>query len=201
MTNRFPPPPEALRQGLRMVLPGPDPVSPPAAPYPPRPPVGDMGKEYGIQQFGRWAAGDVTPKQLIDVRRADLLWRISCFGPVVFTLAYGTTKKREIADLQSPLIITVPGQLSLTATPLAHPDSDVSCIVTLTEASAGALSNARKYTDTVGALDAGAVRFVALEATSLNVAGQVVVLATSQFVPLVAGSVLVSGSGFQEFEA
>lgn len=202
--QRFPVPQRALHEGLRVVLPGPPNVSMPGQPRPPGAPVGNMGVDYGIQRFGQWAAGNVVPLQLIDVTRADALWRVSAFGPVSLTLGYGTTKKREIVGLLAPLVITVPGQLELTAKPTDPDHAGVICIVTLTQATAGAISNARKFVDDSGGavtLDAGAVRFVALEATVLSIGGVAVNLTASQFVPLVVGSSLTSGSGFQEFEA
>lgn len=185
-----------------MVLPGPTTVSPPGYSRPAGAPVGNMGADYGIQVFGIWAPGDVVPKDLIDVTRADALWRISAFGNVTLTLGYGTTRKRSIVAMQAPLVMTVPGQLTLIATP--RDDLGTSCTVTLTEATAGAVSNARKFVArgaTNVALDDGAVRYFALTASTLTISGAAVVVPALSFVPLVAGSVLTSGSGFQEFEA
>lgn len=185
-----------------MVLPGPHVVSSPAAPAPPHVPVGDMGTAYGIQQFVNFLPGDVVPKQVIDTRRSEALWRVSVFGNVLLNLAYGTTKKREIFGLQAPLVITVPGQLTVTATP--RDDAGTTCIVTLTYATAGAIANARKFVARAGVdvpLDAGAVRYFALTASTLTISGAAVVVPALQLVPLVAGSVLTGGSGFQEFEA
>lgn len=201
--QRFPVPQRALHEGLRVVLPGPAVISRPGAPAPPGAPVGDMGTEYGIQQYGRWAPGETKAKQLIDVRRTDALWRVSAFGNnVSLRLSYGTTKLRTIEGLQSPLVIAVPGQLALTVTPLD--DAGADCIVALTYATAGAIANARKFVDDAGgaaALDAGAVRFFALTASTLTISGAAVTVPACSFVPLVVGSVLNSGSGFQEFEA
>jgi hypothetical protein len=187
---------------MRVVLPGPSVISRPAAPSPPGAPVGDMGTEYGIQSYGRWQPGDTKAKQLIDVRRTDALWRVSAFGTnVSLRLSYGTTKLRTIEALQPPLVIAVPGQLILTVTPLD--DAGAECIVALTYATAGAIANARKFIDgaVAVALDAGAVRYFALTASTLTISGAAVAVPACSFVPLVVGSVLNSGSGFQEFEA
>ncbi len=204
MTQPFPPPAAAVREGMRVVLPSPSVVSPPGYSYPPGAPVGDMGVDYGIQRFGIWKAGDVVPQQLIDVRRAEALWRVSAFGPVSLSLGYGTTKRRQVSGLLAPLVITVPGQLELTAAPLDPDHHGVSCIVTLTQATAGAFANARKFVSRTLAdvvLDVGAVRYVALTASTLTISGAAVVVPALSIVPLVVGSVLTGGSGFQEFEA
>jgi len=202
MNNRMPPPQSALREGLRVVVPGPANVSQPAWAQPAGLPVGNMGADYGIQVFAKWDAGDIKARDVIDVRRADALWRLSAFGNVLLTVAYGTKKKRAITDLQAPLVITVPGQFILTATP--RDDQGTTCVVALTQATAGAISMARKFVARGGAdvaLDDGALRYFALTASTLTISGAAVVVPALGLVPLVAGSVLTSGSGFQEFEA
>jgi hypothetical protein len=50
-------------------------------------------------------------------------------------------------------------------------------------------------------LDPGAVDFFALTASTLTISGAAVVVPALQIVPLVSGSTLDTGSGFQEFEA
>lgn len=185
-----------------MVLPGPANVSEPGYSRPAGAPVGDMGAEYGIQQFKVWAPGNTVPEQVLDTRRADALWRVSAFGNVLLTLGYGTTKRRAIVDLQAPLVMTVPGQLTLTARP--RDNQGATCVVTLTEATAGSISNARKFVVRGGAdvaLDDGALRYFALTNSTLTISGAAVVVPALAIVPLVVGSVLTGGSGFQEFEA
>lgn len=202
MVDRMPPPQSALTDGLRVVLPGPGNVSLPANAQPGGLPVENMGPDYGIQVWKKWEPGDVRPCGVIDVRRADALWRVSAFGNVLLTIGYGTKRKRAITDLQAPLVIAVPGQVIVTATP--RDANGTTCVVTLTQATDGSLSNARKFTSRGGAdvaLDEGAVRFFALTASTLTISGAAVVVPALDFVPLVAGAVLTSGSGFQEFEA
>lgn len=185
-----------------MYVPSPDNVSRPGFSAPPGAPVGNMGPQYGTQQSATWAAGDVVPRQLVDVRKAGLLWRVSIFGPVLVTISYGTSKNRPIVDLQAPVVMTIPGQFTATATPLT--DEGAKAVVTLTEASAGALSQARKVAVRGAAdvaLDEGAVRYFALTASTLTISGVATVVPALGSVPLVAGSVLTAGSGFQEFEA
>jgi len=186
---------------MRIYVPGtaPSVSGQPAAPPPTR---GDMGEVYGITQFERWVVGKSEERQVLDVTRADALWRLSIFGELLVQVDYGTTRKRTIQNLRAPVVITVPGQVTVRAKPYdsAHAAA-VDCVVTLTQATAGALSQARKAATGPVALDAGAVRFVALDACALTISGVAVSLAASQTVPLVAGSTLTSGSGFQEFEA
>jgi hypothetical protein len=203
MTNRFPPPLSAVHQGLRMYVPGEGPsVSEPGGSAPRGAPVGNMGPQYGIQQSATWAAGDVKPRQLVDVRKADALWRFSIFGAVLVTISYGTSKNRPIVALQAPVVITIPGQFTATVEPLD--DSGAQAVVTLTEATAGDASQARKVVVRGAAdvaLDEGAVRYFALTASTLTISGVATVVPACSSVPLVAGSVLTAGSGFQEFEA
>lgn len=203
MTERFPPPHADVHPGLRMYVPGQGPsVSERGGSMPPGAPVGNMGAQYGIQQSATWAAGDVKPRQLVDARKADALWRFSIFGPVLVTISYGTSKNRPIVDLQAPVVLTIPGQFTATVAPLNA--EGATAVVTLTEATAGGVSQARKVVvrglaDV--ALDEGAVRYFALTASTLTISGVAAVVPANSSVPLVAGSVLTAGSGFQEFEA
>jgi len=185
-----------------MYVPGPQNVSPPGGSAPAGAPVGDMGAQYGIQQSALWPAGDVVPRQLVDARKADSLWRCSIFGGVLVTISYGTSKNRPIVDLLAPVVLTIPGQFTATARPLT--DEGAIAVVTLTEATAGGISQARKIVVRGGAdvaLDDGAVRYFALTASTLTIGGVAAVVPACSSVPLVAGSVLTAGSGFQEFEA
>lgn len=164
---------------------------------------GNTGETYGTQQFAEWEAGDVGPRQLCDVLKAEFTWRFSAFGPVSITIGYGTRGNGSILNLLAPVVLTIPGQFTATATPLGSQGKRV-CEVTLTKATAGARSIARKLADATGgavALDVGAVDYWALTASTLTVAGVAVVAPALTIVPLVAGATLNTGSGFQEFEA
>jgi hypothetical protein len=203
MSNQFPPPHSAVHPGMRIYVPGEGPsVSERGNSLPPGAPVGNMGPQYGIQQSAKWAAGDVVPRQLIDVTKANALWRFSIFGSVLVTVSYGSSKARPIADLLAPVVMTIPGQFTATVRPLNA--EGATAVVTLTEATAGAISQARKVVVRGGAdvaLDEGAVRYFALTASTLTISGVAAVVPANSSVPLVAGSVLTAGSGFQEFEA
>jgi hypothetical protein len=200
--QRLPVPPAQVHEGMRIQFPDPRVVSSPATPARPHPNQGEMGPKYGTQQFANWAPGEVDPRQVLDTMKAGALWRISVFGHVLVTVMYGTSHNRAIENLQAPVVITVPGQAIVTATP--RDSEGTTCVVTLTQATAGALSQARKFVARGGAdvdLDEGACRYFALTASTLTISGAATVVPALSVVPLVAGSVLTSGSGFQEFEA
>jgi hypothetical protein len=170
----------------------------PALPPPPGA-LGNTGPEYGIQSFRVWQAGEEDARDIVDVTKATFLWRLSVFGNVYVSLYYGTKGNLQLLDLQAPLVIEVPGQLRAIARP--RDDQGAECTLTLTQASGGARSQARKFTSTVGALDPHAVAFTALVASVLTISGVVTAVPALATVPLVSGAVLGSGSGFQEFEA
>ena len=179
------------------------PVSGPAEPQPPGA-VGNSGVIYGTQQKAVWVAGHrLDERQIIDLRKCDALWRISVFGRVLLRLNYGTQATRQLANLRAPLVITVPGQVTVTAQPLD--DLGTICTVTATQASAGARSICRQLVGTTAPtnldLHEDAVAFFALTASSLIISGSVVAVPALAVVPLVAGSVLTDGSGFVEYEA
>ncbi len=189
MVDRFPPPHSEVHPGLRMYVPGPHNVSVPGGSAPAGAPVGNMGPQYGIQQSAKWAAGDVKPRQLVDVTKADALWRFSIFGAVLVTISYGSSKARAIADLMAPVVITIPGQFTATVRPLT--EEGASAVVTLTEATAGALSQARKAVVRGAvdvALDDGAIRYFAVTASTLTISGMAAVVPACSSVPLVAAA-------------
>jgi len=207
------------------------PVSGRAAAPPPQDAVGNTGKIYGTQARVVWNLGEVDPRGVCDSVKALSLWRFSAFGRVTITINYGTQGTREIRSLRTPLVMTIPGQFTATATPID--DRGTVCTVTLTPATAGSRSVARRFVSATAsalllaspaalavsgpggdhgggggggqnhpvALDEDAVAFIPLTAATLTVSGVAVSVSALQVVPLVAGSVLNSGSGFEEFEA
>lgn len=189
----------------RMVLPGPAFVSgQPAAPPPPGS-VGNTGETYGTQSRASWQPGENDPRQLCDVVKAESLWRFSAFGAVRISIIYGTLASRQILNLLAPVVMTIPGQFTATAQPVDEDHEGVSCDITLTPATASALEHARSFID-AGAgpaleLELGAVRYVALTNSTLTISGAAVAVPALSSVPLVAGALLNTGSGFQEFEA
>jgi hypothetical protein len=165
-------------------------------------PVGNTGVIYGTQQRAVWNPGQSDSRQVCDALKTASLWRFSAFGRVDITIDYGTQGTRKILTVRAPVVMTIPGQFTATATPID--DDGTECTVTLTQATAGARSIARQLVDaTAGAvnLSDGATDFFALTASTLTISGVAVVVPALQIVPLVVGAVLNTGSGFQEFEA
>ena len=165
---------------------------------------GNSGVIYGTQQRAVWHAGENDERQVLDITKAQALWRVSLFGPFSVTIQYGTQGTHQILSLLAPVVMTFPGQVTITAKPLSAEGERV-CVVTLTQATAGARSIARKLAN-AGAgpavtLDPDAVDFFALNACTLTISGVAVAVPALSVVPLVSGSVLNTGAGFQEFEA
>ncbi len=183
--------------------PPPVPVSGPAQPSP-----GGVhnhtGPTYGTQQLAVWQAGDVGERQLCDTsQKAAMLWRFSCFGRVDVRIDYGTLATRKILTIRAPVVLTIPGQFTATATPINGEGTEAR--ITLTQATGGAHSIARQFVNAGAgpavALSDDAVDFVALVASTLTISGIAVAVPALSTVPLVVGSTLNTGSGFQEFEA
>jgi hypothetical protein len=172
----------------------------PSPPASPQARAGDAGTPHGWQQSRTIPAGDAREQPCIDEVNAEFLWRFSVFGRVLVRVVYGTSSTREYVDLQAPVVMTVPGKLCVSVR-AADPEEDTPFTVTCTPATGGARSQARRLVDSAVDFSDDAVSFVALVASTLTVGGQAVTLATGQSVPLIAPSSLVSGAGFEEFEA
>jgi len=171
----------------------------PSPPASPQARSGNGGTPYGWQQSRTIPAGDAREQQAIDEVDAEFLWRFSVFGRVLVRVVYGTTATREFVDLQAPVVMAVPGKLAVYVRS-ADTNSDQPFQVTCTKATGAARSQARRAITAAGPIDDDAASFTALVASTLTVAGQAVILAAGQTVPLVAPSSLVAGAGFQEFE-
>lgn len=160
----------------------------------------DSGPLYGTQSKAVWAAGDTSEKQVCDTIKGNHLWRFSAFGNVTLSIVYGTLMTRQIVDLQAPMVLEIPGQFTATAKP--RTEEGATCRITLTKATGGVKSAARRFVTAAGGavlLSDDAVDFFALIASTLTISGQAVVVPALQIVPLVAGSSLDTGAGFQEF--
>lgn len=176
------------------------PVSVPPWMPPPQAAVGNTGPQYGIQSRQDWEAGKSDERCVIDSVKAGALWRVSIFGPVRVRITYGTAATIQVPELRAPVIMTLPGQLSVYVKPSSS-DGGCSCLVTLTQATAGLRSVARRVAVGPETLDDNAVAFTALSACTMVIAGFAVAVPALSTVPLVAGASLTTGSGFQEFEA
>jgi hypothetical protein len=163
----------------------------------------DTGPTYGFQQSRTIPAGDARSQPVIDEVRAEFLWRFSIFGRVFVRVTYGTLQTRQFVDLLAPVVMTVPGQLNVEVRAV-DPQSETPFSVTVTKATGGARAIARSALDAGAgavALSDDAAFYTALSVSTLTIAGLPVTVAASQTVPVVAGSSLVTGTGFQEFEA
>ena len=183
--------------------PPPVPVSGPAQPSPGGV-TNSTGPIYGTQQRPVWPPGDVGQRQICDTsQKAPMLWRFSCFGRVDVVIDYGTLGTRRILTLRCPVVLTIPGQFTATATPIDDLGADAT--VTLTQATGGARSIARQFVNAGAgpavALSNDAVDFVAVVNSTLTIGGVAVAVPALSSVPLIVGSTLNTGSGFQEFEA
>jgi hypothetical protein len=179
-------------------IPDPVPVSgPPDQSLPPGA-VGNTGPIYGTQRRRVWSAGDTAEVQVCDAIKPPYLWQFTAFGAVLISITYGTLGTRHLLKLRAPVVLTIPGQFTATAQPLD--DQGAECRVTLTPVNAPGHACARRLATGPEVLSPDAVRFVALDACALTIAGVAVALTASQSVPLVAGSSLTTGNGLQEFE-
>lgn len=174
----------------------------PAVP-PPAAALNANGPSYGIQSRREWAAGEVDERDVVDTIKGASLWRFSAFGNVTISIIYGTETSRQFLSLQAPVVMTIPGQFSARAKPRG--EEGASCTIALTQATAGARAHARKLIVGPGggglAFDDDAVTYTALTASTLTISGVATAVPALSTVPLVTGSVLITGSGFQEFEA
>lgn len=165
---------------------------PPAIPSPGR----NDRAASGLQAIGEWEAGESQVIPLIDATRAESLWRVSVFGEVEIELVYGTRATIRLTAI-APFVSDVPGQLTLSAWPL-DPATQTRALATLTPSGAPGLAFARQVIPGPQALPEAAANYFALTASNVTVAGATLPVAVGQWIPVVAGSVLVSGSGLIE---
>jgi hypothetical protein len=146
--------------------------------------------------MGEWEAGDERPQQLLDATRAEQNWRVSCIGPVAIELIYGTRATLKL-DAWAPLVADIPGQVALYARPL-DPSTPTIARCTLTPSASPGAAFARSVASVPGPLPDAAGAFFALTPSTLTVAGIPITVPALTEVPLVASSILNSGSGLLE---
>lgn len=183
--------------------------APPALPPRPWQAADASGVKHGLQASESWAAGESDGRDICDQRLAPGMWRVSIFGSknMEFDVQYGTSKSHQFRRLRAPVQLYVPGQLTVTAHPVAEGNGSylaAYALVTCTPVSSAQPSNARLLTNTAGALPDSAARFKAVAASVVQLNTQTISvnvnLASGDVLPLVAGAVLVSGAGFVEYE-
>lgn len=193
-----PVPAEQTRPGR---FPGGDPASPaPALPFPY--PAHLLGKAHGIQLYPKWAPGQTDKKGIVDDLLAANLWRLVIVGGEAMRvdITYGTGKTITLRGLSLPLRCSVPGQLSVEAYPFEAQETQQSVRATLTPATSGGLIEMRRPIVGAATFADEAFAYLALTASVLNIRGVVTAMAALQRVPLLAGSLLTSGSGYEEFD-
>jgi len=186
---------------------GPWPDGVPASPgpaWPPASPMHNTGKSHGIQLFPKWKPGETQKKGLVDDLRAANLWRLVIVGGEAMRvdIKFGTEKTITLTGLSLPLRCSVPGQLTVEAYPVEAQDTEQSVRATLTPATSGGLIEMRRLrlNASAGPFDDEAFSYFALTASALTIRGVATAVAALQRVPLLAGSVLVSGDGYEEFD-
>lgn len=166
-----------------------------------------LGPVSGSQANARWGLAETDERPLLSCMRAPHLWRVTLHGEnVTFRVSWGTSSNIIVAGVQPPARFTVPGSVDVYAKPNRYGQEKLChAEVTCTPASSGSSAVMRVGTG-IGPvpLDANAVRFTAVVASVVGVgpglSQQNVPLAINETTMLTAGSILVSGAGYLEFE-
>lgn len=168
------------------------------------PPVGsrrDGSEAYeGIQNEQLWTATETDSRGILDGSRKAGLYRLTLVGRnVECSIRYGTNATLLLTGVRTPVVMTIPGQVGVSAKPLGAGGAEVSA--TLVRVTASSAQNCRRRRAAAGSFDPGVVSFFTLEVCSLTIDGQLYA-AVPAFtrIPLIQPSSLVSGSGFEEFD-
>jgi len=182
-----------------------NPFSPrPAMPLPPGTPnSGGLTTWIGLQSSNRWDAPlqDSSRVQIGDAMRAAKLWKVSVFGRhVLVDLAWGPNAKRTLRAIDPPLVVYVPGQVTVEAYPSGEEAAEVVCMIA--PADAAGVATCRRFVAGPADLSVDAACFVALTASTLLVGGfGPYAVAAGERIPLRSGSLLqAGGAGFEEYE-
>jgi len=182
----------------------------PSSPAPGSYPSGvpSVGPEAALQSKQTWLPGETDSRPLLSATKFGLMpWRVTVLGQnVSVDISYGTSSNLRLVDLRPPIRVTLPGSCDVYARALPNDvPTAANCEVTCIPVTSGCCeSECRKLIFGAQALDPLACRFVALDAASVRVgpvgASVTVALVALQAVSLIAGSALVSGDGFLEYE-
>ena len=156
-------------------------------------------RSCGEQKKEVWTAPDQGWRPLLELMPNNELWRVSIVGDLDVELSWGTSSRRVLV-LAAPVMGDLAGNVSARARP--RTTEGATGEVSATNSSGAGPQELRSIVVRVGAdvpLHEFATRFVAFVASTLTIRGTAVTLAATQSIPLVSGSVLTSGSGFQEF--
>lgn len=178
-----------------------NPDSPPPAAPPPVDSARSGGERYeGTQNEQEWRAGEVDQRGIIDATRKAGLYRLTLVGRnVSCNIRYGTNATLDLVGMRTPLVLTLPGQVGVSAKPLSDAGAAVSA--TLVRVTAASSQQALRYRNTAGAFDPAVAAFFTLEACSVTIDGHAYA-AVPAFtrIPLIQPATFVSGSGFEEFD-
>jgi hypothetical protein len=173
------------------------------------------GSAYGEQATLNFPAPSVLAPARQETQAIDTgdaldvsLWRISALAlqPTqrwAIRLMYGTASSLMLTNVEAPMVAYVPGHAQLYAVPVAQ-TADANLLVTLKPVSGYNLQHVRTIATApavVLQLPSTGVRFTALAASTVTVAGVAVALAAGQSIILAGPSTLaVGGSGIVEHE-
>ena len=108
------------------------------------------GQTFGTQTVETWVPGAADRRPLLDMVRAESLWRVSVTGDVVVYARWGTSGTHEL-ELHTPIDATFPGFASLEVAPRVEQHEDaVSALVSATPVWGGAKEVMRRMVDAVG---------------------------------------------------
>jgi hypothetical protein len=177
----------------------------PDSPQPAAPPPAALprsgGEPYeGTQNEQLWVAGEVDQRGIIDASRKSSLYRLTLIGRnVAATIRYGTNATLLLTGMRTPLVLTLPGQVGVSAKPLSGDGAEISA--TLVRVTAASAQVGRRFRNTAGTFDPEVVAFYTLEACSITIDGHAYA-AVPAFtrVPLIQPATFVSGSGLEEFD-
>lgn len=176
------------------------------APWSGAPDPDNRGPQYGQQARWTWGVSETGPVQVLaGAMRADSLWRVTVRGKSIkCDIQYGTSSQRRINGLLAPLVIFVPGAFDLYVGPEGINGQDAEAIVSVTPVSNSGIACARRIV--AGgpfALNPDAKSYFALTDSVVSIHGgtAVVPVPALSSIPLVAGSSLTSGTGYEEYEA
>lgn len=178
-----------------------NPDSPPPALTPPEGSSRSGGEPYeGTQNEQAWKPGEVDQRGIIDGTRKAGLYRLTLVGVnVSCSIRYGTNATLELTGMRTPLVLTLPGNVGVSAKPLSDAGAELSA--TLVRVTASSTQQARRYRNTAGLFDPGVTSFFTLEACSMTIDGHAYA-AVPAFtrIPLIQPATLVAGSGLEEFD-
>lgn len=155
-----------------------------------------MGKTHGSQCTAAWVAGEGDSRPLLDVVRAEHLWRISVVGDVDCDISYGTGGTTTLRGIAAPIVASFPGAVSVRATP-RDSSTATSAIICCSPNDSGGGGQLRRLLDAPGPIDVQANEFTALVASTVDVRGTVSAVAPGETIPVLSGSVLTAGAGIE----